>query len=344
MPSFESISNVAVSYEQAIENSVNFLRDNEISSSIVWCQEAIKINPSRAEGYITLGHAFRMGDRPEMAIRAYSKALDINPQLAEVYGFLAELFYTEGDRARSQINYLAAIKIQPSLADRYVTLDWGEEYYSLNNLDVKLKPYLNFRDGFFIEAGANDGIDQSNTLYFEKYQGWKGLLIEPIPELAEKCQVNRPECITENYALVSFENPLERVELYHCNLMSFVEGAMETELEKDEQIKVACQVQNIKYSKLTVKAQPLSVILDKHEIEKIDLFSLDVEGWELEVLKGIDFTRHKPRYMLIEVRQRARRKIDDFLSSLYEPIADLSAAVYENVPSHSFNDILYKLK
>lgn len=344
MPSFESISNVAVSYEQAIENSVNFLRDNELSSSIVWCQEAIKINPSRAEGYITLGHALRMGERPEMAIRAYSKALDINPQLAEVYGFLAELFYSEGDRVRSQINYLAAIKIQPSLADRYVTLDWGEEYYSLNNLDVKLKPYLNFRDGFFIEAGANNGIDQSNTLYFEKYQGWKGLLIEPIPELAEKCQVNRPECITENYALVSFENPLERVELYHCNLMSFVEGAMETDVEKDDQIKTACAIQNIKHSKLIVNAKPLSVILENHRIQNIDFFSLDVEGLELEVLKGIDFTRHKPRYMLIEVRQRERKKIDSFLSDLYEPIAELYSAVNPKVRDLSFSDRLYKLK
>lgn len=344
MPSFESTSHVAVSYEKAIENSVNCLRDTEISSSIVWCQEAIKINPTRTEGYIALGHALRIGDRSEMAIRAYSKALDLNPQLAEVYAFLAELFYTEGDRSQAEIHYRSAIKLQPSLADRYVKLDWGEEYYSLNHLDVKLKPYLNFREGFFIEAGANDGIDQSNTLYFEKYQGWTGVLIEPIPALAEKCQVNRPRCITENYALVSFENPLDRVELYHCNLMSFVEGAMETELEKEDQIKTACAVQNIKPSKLTVNAKPLSTILNARGIENIDFFSLDVEGLELEVLKGIDFTRHKPRYLLIEVRQREREKINSFLSDLYEPISELYSTINPKVRDLSFSDILYKLK
>ena len=42
----------------------------------------------------------------------------------------------------------------------------------------KLKKYLNYSNGFFIEAGANDGIDQSYTHWLDSY-GWTGLLIEP---------------------------------------------------------------------------------------------------------------------------------------------------------------------
>jgi hypothetical protein len=42
----------------------------------------------------------------------------------------------------------------------------GRKSYSLNDLDLKLKAYLNFQRGYFIEAGANDGLDQSNTLFF----------------------------------------------------------------------------------------------------------------------------------------------------------------------------------
>ena len=63
--------------------------------------------------------------------------------------------------------------------------------FGLDKLDVKLEQYVDFDNGFFIEAGANDGIKQSNTLYFEKYRNWRGLLIEPIPELAMKCRKNR---------------------------------------------------------------------------------------------------------------------------------------------------------
>ena len=39
---------------------------------------------------------------------------------------------------------------------------------ALNGLDNKLEGYLNYKNGFFIEAGANDGYSQSNTNYLEK--------------------------------------------------------------------------------------------------------------------------------------------------------------------------------
>jgi hypothetical protein len=71
----------------------------------------------------------------------------------------------------------------------------SQESFALNQLDLKLRPHLNLHGGFFIEAGANDGVNQSNTLYFEKNLNWKGILIEPIPELAQQCKENRPDCI-----------------------------------------------------------------------------------------------------------------------------------------------------
>ena len=57
------------------------------------------------------------------------------------------------------------------------------KFNAVNNLDRKLLKYLNFKYGFYIECGANDGIIQSNSWYFDKYKNWKGILIEPIPRL-----------------------------------------------------------------------------------------------------------------------------------------------------------------
>ncbi len=57
----------------------------------------------------------------------------------------------------------------------------GSDIYSrpsLLEIDRKLEHYLNYRNGFFIEVGANNGFNQSNTYYFEKFKGWKGILVE----------------------------------------------------------------------------------------------------------------------------------------------------------------------
>ena len=70
-------------------------------------------------------------------------------------------------------------------------IDKNSKYVSINNLDKKIECYLNFDNGYFVELGANDGISQSNSYYFEKYRGWKGVLVEPIPHNYLKCLKNR---------------------------------------------------------------------------------------------------------------------------------------------------------
>src|SRR5579863_7922949 len=96
------------------------------------------------------------------------------------------------------------------------------QYYGLNDLDRKLEHYINFDNGVFVEAGANDGQTQSNTAYFARHRGWRGLLIEPIPELAARCRVARLESIVENCALVACDADGESVQMTYCGLMSVV--------------------------------------------------------------------------------------------------------------------------
>ena len=207
----------------------------------------------------------------------------------------------------------------------------GNVSFSLNELDSQLLRYLNYDHGFFIEAGANDGISQSNTLYFEKYKKWGGILIEPIPDLAKKCVVNRPNCIVENSALVPFDFNDDFIEMRYSNLMSLVKGAMKSEEEELKHVNKGCAIQGVESYEVKVPANSLSNILKKHGVETIDLFSLDVEGFELSVLKGIDFDRHHPKWMLIE--SRYEYEIESFLNSIYEPICKLS-----------HHDVLFKHK
>lgn len=198
----------------------------------------------------------------------------------------------------------------------------------LGGLDRKLADRLRPRPGdapgFFIEAGANDGFDQSNTYYLAHRYRWSGLLIEPIPELAAHCQRIRPESIVVNAALGPLSNDGSTLTLHRAGLMSTVEGALGTgerqhdHLDRAKQLLPGAQTGAIK-----VPVRALSSIIDEHAPgQRIDLLSLDVEGFEPQALAGLDLSRHAPRYICVEVNDP--HAIDAVLGGHYDLLDTLS--------------------
>ena len=175
----------------------------------------------------------------------------------------------------------------------------------LNGLDRKLIPYLPKSGGFFVEAGANDGIRQSNTYFLEKRRGWTGLLVEPIPRLASKCRTNRKNSIVEECVLVAPENMGQEVEIVDLDLMTAVVEGFSDISEMHKRISLAEQVQKIKSNKISVTSSSLNSLLEFHQRYEIDLLSLDVEGFELEVLKGLDLQKFSVSVILIETTNLA---------------------------------------
>lgn len=210
-----------------------------------------------------------------------------------------------------------------------------KQSYALDGLDLKLRPYINIKRGFFVEAGANNGKSQSNTLYYEKYMGWRGLLVEAIPALAEHCRQNRPKCIVENCALVAADYSEEHIEMNYCNLMSVVKGGLKNFEEEQKHLLSGrkCLAEGDETYSVITPAKTLSYLLDKHQIEHVDLFSLDVEGYEAQVLKGIDYDRHLIDFMLVEVH--CREEVEAVIGHLYKPISILNI-------EESYSDILYR--
>jgi len=140
---------------------------------------------------------------------------------------------------------------------------FGNAKYSkpgLNGLDEKLAPYLNFDGGFFIEAGANDGYNQSNTYYLEKLRGWRGILVEGIPKLANECIQNRVNSDVVNCALVSSSDDRDTVEMRTANLMSQVVGAFGNSELENAHIEAGIKVQNLEESQtISVRALTLEI-------------------------------------------------------------------------------------
>jgi len=204
---------------------------------------------------------------------------------------------------------------------------FGSDRYShpaLDQVDQKLEKYLPYENGFFIEAGANDGFSQSNTYYFERFLNWRGILVEPIPELHEKCVKERPNSIVFNCALVPIDYEGQSVTMLYSNLMSLVREAQKSEAADLEHVRRGMEVQNIKeIYKIEVPARTLTSILNEVGVKEIDLFSLDVEGYELSVLKGLDLNKYRPKYILIEAK--FRNEIESYLTEHgYEAIDELS--------------------
>ena len=98
-------------------------------------------------------------------------------------------------------------------------------YFSLNDLDMKTEKYLDFNDGYFVELGANDGVNQSNTLYFEKFRGWHGVLIEPyLPNFNRLIRNRNSANFCKNAACVGPSYKNEKITLAYSNLMTSTLG------------------------------------------------------------------------------------------------------------------------
>ena len=139
--------------------------------------------------------------------------------------------------------------------------------------------------GFFVEVGANHPTELNQTWFLEQ-QGWSGVLIEPNPNLCGLLRAQRPRSRTFQAAVGNAEQTGE-VELFlgeshvHSTLKPFLDDPLSG-------------------AKIRVPLRTLDSILAEAGAGRIDFLSIDVEGLELQVLRGFDLARHRPAVLLVE--------------------------------------------
>ena len=186
---------------------------------------------------------------------------------------------------------------------------------ALNKIDFKIAkelPDLLNKDTFYIEVGANNGINQSNTYFLESIYGAKGLLIEASPSNYEKCvKFRSKKNIFEHCALVSFDYGSPFLELIYSDLMTVPTNT--ESLNSEIHAKKGLQFIKGTNYKFFAPAKTLSQVLNSRGISIVDLLCIDIEGYELEALKGINFDSFLIKYIVIE-----SRKIDEIKNYLFE--------------------------
>ena len=145
--------------------------------------------------------------------------------------------------------------------------------------------YNGKKNGYFVEIGAYDGAESSNTFILEKEYNWSGICVECNPVYFEKLCFSR-SCYKSNSAIY---NVNDRVMPFYDSggYAGFVETNNHSHIINDPIIQV--------------KTQTLTSLLDNFNAPSfIEYLSLDTEGSEYEILKAHDFNKYKFGYICVE--------------------------------------------
>lgn len=153
--------------------------------------------------------------------------------------------------------------------------------------EVRLvREFFSESHGFFVEVGANAPRIGSQTFPLEE-AGWDGILIEPLPELANAIRASRRAKLFA-VACSAPENSGKSMPLQVAGIFSSLNP----------------QLSNAKATPSGVIDVPVrtldEILLEARAPAPIDFLSVDVEGHEIEVMRGFDFQRWRPRLILIE--------------------------------------------
>lgn len=170
-------------------------------------------------------------------------------------------------------------------------------FHAQHGEDIFLWNYFGRKtDGYFIEIGAHDGVSLSNTYAFE-HIGWRGLLIEANPDVADLCRQNRPDSHVV-HAAVGAPGRGNSI-IFHS--VSGSQGAEMLSFVNPSDADLArCARDGKSIQEIEVPFRTVDSILMEMGVRAIDFVTIDVEGGELDVLKGFDLGRFAPKVVVLE--------------------------------------------
>lgn len=148
------------------------------------------------------------------------------------------------------------------------------------------------KTGVFVEVGANEPIEGSQTYELEQ-RGWSGILIEPLVDCAERLRDVRSAHVYQVAAGAPEDCGKERW-LLVAGCLSTLQPSIKSGAEPS--------------GRQLVRIRTVDSLLRQSGIDHVDFLSIDVEGAELDVLKGFSLERYRPRLILLEDDAHTRDK------------------------------------
>jgi FkbM family methyltransferase len=178
------------------------------------------------------------------------------------------------------------------------------------------------QDFFFIQIGAYDGRKSDPIYELVQRNRWSGILVEPQPDIFESLKQNYASfsgIALEQAAIVEEGNssPLYKIKdeyahLFHADhrtLSSFRPEHIIRHLSQTVDVESALQ-------EIDAPRLSFSALLKKHDVTKIDLLQVDVEGYDFQIIRSIDFEHVAPKIIHFEhanLRPVERAECVDFL-------------------------------
>ena len=170
--------------------------------------------------------------------------------------------------------------------------------YSLTSIDLIVDYIFKKNNGIYIDVGCNHPVYNNNTYLLNK-KGWQGINIDIDKKSVQLFDLFRKKDLNINLAVSSKKTELEYINFHEKSPINMIKTNQNRNLHSLEKTK-------------KIKSDTLDSIIEKSQFKdkKIDFVSIDVEGHELEVIKGFNLKKYKPSIIVIEFLDKSLKKIE----------------------------------
>ena len=185
--------------------------------------------------------------------------------------------------------------------------------YAQNREDFLIAAFFpDVSQGHYVDVGASDPTVYSVTKLFYE-QGWAGINVEPIPELADRLRAERSRDVTIQSGLGAAEGT--------ATLRQYSgSGLSTTSVQQMEKHANQATPETAEFSEYPIPITTLKLLLREHPLPHLHFLKLDVEGSEFDVLSGNDWDAFRPELICIETDHMVRNWMPLLAEARYEQV------------------------